>query len=297
MSGFKRPSACSLWTVNILLGLIVFGLVRHAYGQPIVPIFVSRIIFGSASSGVVIRSSTGSPESAVTAPIGSLFLRSDGGAGTALYVKESGSGNTGWVTLPGATVTASSTNTFTNKTLDTEGTGNVITVPFFEHWRPALCISGSASFDVSIVTANAPTATCVSGSQVTFGAASFADSGTQEIQTFLFLPSDWTSTVDLFLGWHTTATSGNVVWQIRTACVASGESLDPSWNTAQTITDAAIGTTNRANVASLTSVTTTGCAASETFYVSVFRDPTHASDDLGVAALLDYVSLKYRRAL
>ena len=40
---------------------------------------------------------TGTPESAVTAPVGSLFLRTDGGAATTLYVKESGSGNTGWV--------------------------------------------------------------------------------------------------------------------------------------------------------------------------------------------------------
>ncbi len=38
----------------------------------------------------------GSPEGAVSAPIGSLFSRTDGGAGTSLYVKESGSGNTGW---------------------------------------------------------------------------------------------------------------------------------------------------------------------------------------------------------
>lgn len=37
------------------------------------------------------------PEGAVTAPVGSLFLRTNGGAGTSLYVKESGSGNTGWV--------------------------------------------------------------------------------------------------------------------------------------------------------------------------------------------------------
>lgn len=39
----------------------------------------------------------GSPNNNITAPIGSLYLRSDGGAGTTLYVKESGSGNTGWV--------------------------------------------------------------------------------------------------------------------------------------------------------------------------------------------------------
>jgi hypothetical protein len=33
----------------------------------------------------------------VTAAIGSLYSRTDGGAGTSLYVKESGAGNTGWV--------------------------------------------------------------------------------------------------------------------------------------------------------------------------------------------------------
>lgn len=44
-----------------------------------------------------ITTGTGSPNTVVTAPIGSLFLRSDGGAATTLYVKESGAGNTGWV--------------------------------------------------------------------------------------------------------------------------------------------------------------------------------------------------------
>lgn len=40
---------------------------------------------------------TGSPENVVAAPVGTLYLRSDGGAGTVLYVKESGAdGNTGW---------------------------------------------------------------------------------------------------------------------------------------------------------------------------------------------------------
>lgn len=38
----------------------------------------------------------GTPEGVVTAGIGSLFLRFDGGATTTLYVKTSGSGNTGW---------------------------------------------------------------------------------------------------------------------------------------------------------------------------------------------------------
>lgn len=40
---------------------------------------------------------SGTPEGSVTASVGTLFLRSDGGASTTLYVKESGTGNTGWV--------------------------------------------------------------------------------------------------------------------------------------------------------------------------------------------------------
>ena len=39
---------------------------------------------------------TGDPEGVFTAGIGSLALREDGGAGTSVYIKESGVGNTGW---------------------------------------------------------------------------------------------------------------------------------------------------------------------------------------------------------
>lgn len=42
-------------------------------------------------------SGSGTPEGAVTAAVGSMYTRTDGGAGTTLYVKESGAGNTGWV--------------------------------------------------------------------------------------------------------------------------------------------------------------------------------------------------------
>ena len=46
-------------------------------------------------------SGTNTPEAAVTAPIGSLFQRTNGSNGTSLYVKESGTGNTGWRPLAG----------------------------------------------------------------------------------------------------------------------------------------------------------------------------------------------------
>jgi hypothetical protein len=40
---------------------------------------------------------TGTPEGSLAAGVGSRYRRADGGAGTSLYVKESGTGNTGWV--------------------------------------------------------------------------------------------------------------------------------------------------------------------------------------------------------
>lgn len=44
-----------------------------------------------------IYGGAGTPEGVVTASAGSLYLNQSGGAGTTLYIKESGAGNTGWV--------------------------------------------------------------------------------------------------------------------------------------------------------------------------------------------------------
>lgn len=49
------------------------------------------------AGSAIWTSGTGSPETVLTAPVGSLYTRTDGGASTTLYVKETGSGNTGWV--------------------------------------------------------------------------------------------------------------------------------------------------------------------------------------------------------
>lgn len=49
------------------------------------------------SGGPIDVAGTGDPNSVITAPVGSTFRRTDGGAGSSFYVKESGTGNTGWV--------------------------------------------------------------------------------------------------------------------------------------------------------------------------------------------------------
>ncbi len=44
-----------------------------------------------------VHTGSGSPEGAIKAPVGHIYLRDDGGASTTLYVKEANTTATGWV--------------------------------------------------------------------------------------------------------------------------------------------------------------------------------------------------------
>jgi hypothetical protein len=196
-------------------------------------------------------------------------------------------------------VNASSTTTFTNKTLDAEGTGNVLTLPF-ALWLPAArCDNATASSpDWSFPTSNPGAPACDTGSNVQRGVLDFADgANTLSAQAHLRLPNDWTGTVGARFVWYSATTSGNVVWQLATICVADAETGDPAFNTASTVTDATKGSANQFNDASITSVTVTGCAAGETLFLRLFRDPTNGSDTLAGTARLVGLELTYRRAL
>jgi hypothetical protein len=77
--GYSNDGATDTWAIYAGSGNAWFsGYVRIGTGT-------ARII-----------SAAGDPEGAVTAPVGSLYLRTNGSTGTTLYVKESGTGNTGW---------------------------------------------------------------------------------------------------------------------------------------------------------------------------------------------------------
>lgn len=64
-------------------------------------VIVFRILNGAITMvngfGVLITAGSDSPEGKITANNGSIYLRRGGGSLTTLYVKESGTGNTGWV--------------------------------------------------------------------------------------------------------------------------------------------------------------------------------------------------------
>lgn len=73
---------------------------RHQFavngGSTVKAVIDNTGICAGASGSPAWQSGSGAPEGAVTAVVGSLWSRTDGGASTTLYVKESGAGNTGW---------------------------------------------------------------------------------------------------------------------------------------------------------------------------------------------------------
>jgi len=190
----------------------------------------------------------------------------------------------------------SATATRTNKTLDVEGAGNVVTTVSFVTFMAATCQNATATLNFDTPTTSPAVAACITGTNTQKGVADFADAANLSMQTTFPLPRDWTGTVDARFKWLTTAIANSVVWQLSTICVADAETDDPAFNTASTVTDAAKGTANQTNDADITGVTMTGCAAGELLHLKVQRDSAHASDTLAATARLVSLELTLRRA-
>lgn len=97
-------NAGTVTTLSIATANGVSGTVANATTTPAVTLSLGAITPSSvAASGLVtganIVSGSGTPEGAVTAAVGTIFQRTDGGTNTTLYRKESGAGNTGWVAV------------------------------------------------------------------------------------------------------------------------------------------------------------------------------------------------------
>lgn len=265
---------------------------------------------GSGTSGGVLYYS-GSTTIASSGSLTANAVVLGGGAGAAPTVSsltatvvKAASGVLSAATAGTDYVSPSSSESLTNKTLDAEGTGNSITIPV-KIWLPAVtCVGTVGALNWDVLASNVPTATCSAGSTETTmmrGVADFPDSdGDYSLQQTIRLPSDWSGNVDILFLYRTTATSGNTVWQVATACRADAEVDDVAYNTATALTaDAAKGTTNQLNEASAggTSITMTGCAAGELLHLKVLRNRTHASDSItGVVSLVG-VELTMRRAM
>lgn len=206
---------------------------------------------------------------------------------------------TGTLKQGGVSVTtASTTDTFTNKSTDCEGTGNVCSQPK-RIWIPvAGCNNATAGSVVDLPISNAAVPACVTGTNTQKGVLDFADNSNLSFQYTYKLPSTWTGTLDANFKWFTADTSAaNMVWQIATICVGDGSTDDPAFNASSKVTDAGKGTTNQTNDASITGVTITGCTAGQLMHIKVFRDAADAADVLSATARLIGVELVVREAI
>ncbi|MDA8113515.1 MAG: hypothetical protein M0Z43_02145, partial [Acidithiobacillus sp.] len=198
-------------------------------------------------------------------------------------------------------VTTSSTDTLTNKTLDAEGTGNSITTVEKIWVAAAGCNNATAASFLDLPTTNAAAAACITGTNTQKGVLDFDAATDESGQVTIMLPADATQLtsgggIDVAVKWLAAATTGSVVWGVQTSCVATAETDDPSWNTATTVTDAALGTTLQTNDAAIADVTATGCAAGELLHLLVYRDADNGSDDMTGDARLIGFEVTYRRA-
>ncbi len=66
--------------------------------KELVPV-VERLRLALAAQLLAWMSGEGSPEGVVSAPVATLYQRTDGAPGTQLYQKQTGTGDTGWVAV------------------------------------------------------------------------------------------------------------------------------------------------------------------------------------------------------
>lgn len=218
-----------------------------------------------------------------------------------LFAAADGADTTDFIATAAAAVTdaigASTSATMTNKTLDAEGTGNVLTIPE-KVWFPAAgCNNATAASFFDLPASNAAAAACVTGTNIQKGVLDFDTTTSESAQVTHLLPSDWTGAIDVKLKWFAAATASSVAWNVATACVADAETDDPAFNTASAVVDAAKGTTNQTNDATITGLTATGCAAGELLHLRVSRDVADAGDAMTGDARLIGIEVTLRRAM
>lgn len=223
-------------------------------------------------------------------------------SGTITLAPPTGALGTVTATLFAATDTIvgkATTDTLTNKTLDVEGAGNVVTTVNPIYFAAAGCNNATASSFWDLPTATPAVAACVTGTNTQKGVLQYADtSGGFSAQTNMLLPADFSGTVDARIIWRTSATTGNAKFSFSTICTAvdATETDDPAFNTASTVTTAAAGTANRLQSSAITTVTITTCAAGEYMHFKLFRDGNDAADTIGASLDVIGVEVKLRRA-
>ncbi len=183
-----------------------------------------------------------------------------------------------------------------NTLYDVDGTGNVLTTTHYIQFNMGVSQAGTASGACSTPASNAPAVTSVVGTNTIYATYAFDADTDESIQCHFSFPPDWDGVIDeATFRWRAASTTMEVVWGLQTVCVAIGETGDPAFNAAQTVTDTVQGTTLQWNDATISMITVTGCAADEEIFIKPFRDANNAADDMTGDGELLWVRLKFGR--
>lgn len=197
--------------------------------------------------------------------------------------------NKTWTDTVGTVAEDANTVTFTNKTTDAEGTGNVLTRPFLWEWTPA-CNNATADQGAFNVPTSGSTTFSCTGTTTTQGNADFVDASTTTLLTPpTTLPQGWVGNVDARIVWWANAASANAVrWSVASGCVADGAAIStgPSYNAASAANTAYTGTANQRKTTLLSAIAVTNCAAGSSVYFQIQRIGADAGDTLTATAEL-----------
>jgi hypothetical protein len=110
------------------------------------------------------------------------------------------------------------------------------------------------------------------------------------------VPAIYVGTAKILVRWITTATSGDVVWDMDHVAIAVGETYDPSANQdSKTVTDTAAGTARLLNEAEIT-LDDADFAANDEVQFYFVRDAADAADTLAATAWVVGLYFKFNDA-
>ena len=130
-----------------------------------------------------------------------------------------------------------------------------------------------------------------------FGAWEFADGQEEQIVGNIMVPSDWDGTDNMVLcvGWESSTTNANCVWEIEWLYTAVDDDVTASGFTCLSTNESSSTAAGlvQAEVCTLTNAVVGDLCV----HLRIMRDGNSAGDTLGAAAYLHGIALKYTRLL
>ncbi len=186
----------------------------------------------------------------------------------------------GLMSIEGVTVSTSSNSlTYTNKSYDTEGTGNAFSTTVMYAWAAGVNGAGTAYAGVSLPSSNACAPVAISAP---LDASCDFDATTDESLQFKFWPSEFNTSgsLDLAIEWTSTATTNQVTWCFQYGWMAAGDALPSLTHTKCAIANAP-ASAGLSVQTSITGISTSGGAANSVFYGKLYRNADASDEESG----------------